>query len=76
MNHKTRSILTVSVIFALMISTGILIGLSDTSMTGAAVKECRCTQDSDCNDNNPYTEDICLYAESCAASKCINRKLN
>ena len=74
MNYKTQSIITIAVIAAIMISIGVVVGTVGNDITGAVVKEGECYNDADCNDNNSMTEDICLYAESCSAAKCINKK--
>ena len=73
MNYKTQSLITIGVVLVIMVSVGIFIGSMDSKVTGAVTKECECSSDFDCNDNNPCTEDICLYPETCNAAKCINK---
>ena len=74
MNYKTQSIITIGVVLVIMVSVGIFIGSMDSGPTGAVTKDCECSNNLDCDDNNPYTEDICLYPETCKASKCINKR--
>ena len=64
--------MTIGIIVAIMISVGQIIGSMDNDVTGHVTK-CECESDIECDDNNPCTEDICLYPESCAASNCINK---
>jgi hypothetical protein len=74
MHHKTQSIVTIGIVLAIMFSVAILINSME-GPTGAVVKDCECQNNLECNDNNPCTEDLCLYPESCAASKCINKEI-
>jgi hypothetical protein len=76
MDYKTKSILTVAVILTFMLAVAIFINNLEGSITGAVVKPaCKCHSNSDCNDNNQCTEDICLYPDSCDASLCVNKKI-
>lgn len=76
MNYKTQSMLTIAAILGFMVVTAVLISSMEGSMTGAVVKPvCKCVSDSDCDDRNSCTEDICLYKESCEASLCVNKKI-
>lgn len=72
MHYKTKSIITVLVLIGIMLVIGLVIRNVDTNITGAAVQQCECANDIECNDYNACTEDKCLYPESCAASRCIN----
>lgn len=74
MDYKTKSIITVSVLVLFMVITAIFINNLEGAVTGAVVTPaCKCDENADCNDNNPSTEDICLYPEDCEASLCINK---
>jgi len=75
MNYKTKSILNVVVLIGFMAATAFFINDMDLHITGSVVKaQCKCIEDIDCNDNNPSTEDICLYKENCEAAVCVNTK--
>lgn len=74
MDYKIQSIMTVSMVLLLMVIIGVSVGQMDTTITGAAVKPiCDCIEDSDCNDFNPNTEDICMEKDSCQKAYCINK---
>jgi hypothetical protein len=76
MNYKTKSVLTVLVLAAFMVGTGIFINNLEGTITGAViVPVCECSSDADCDDGNSCTEDICLYADDCEASLCINKEI-
>ena len=73
MHHNTQSILTIIVLIIFMAVVAFVINNLEGEVTGAVIKpQCKCTADSDCNDNDPCTEDICLYADYCEASVCVN----
>ena len=77
MDYKTKSILTLLVIVIFMVVIAVFVNNLEGTITGTTVKPvCKCTEDNDCNDNNPCTEDICLYADDCLASLCINKKIS
>jgi len=71
MNHKIQLAITITVMISIMIGIGVLIGTVGNNLTGAAVQNCECQTDADCNDFNPMTKGVCLYAESCTSAKCI-----
>ena len=74
MHHKTQSIITVSALLLIMGIIGFSIGSLEESITGSSVAPaCKCIEDSDCNDNNPNTEDICVNKEDCQKAYCIHR---
>jgi len=76
MDYKTKSLLTVAVLLAFMIVTGIFINNLEGRITGSVViPVCECSEDADCDDGNECTEDICLYADNCEASLCIHREI-
>lgn len=75
MHYKTQSYITIGVVLVIMVSVGIFIGSMESGPTGAVAKECECSNNLDCDDNNPCTEDICLYPETCAAATCINKMI-
>ena len=76
MNYKTKSVLTVAVLIGFMAAVAIFINNLESEITGAVVKPvCRCMANTDCDDKNQCTEDICLYAESCEAAVCVNNKI-
>ena len=76
MDYKLKSVITISVLALFMIGTAIFINNLEGSITGAVVKPaCKCASNLDCGDNNPCTEDICLYPEDCEASLCVNKKI-
>jgi len=76
MDYKTKSIITIAVIIVFMVIIGVFINDLDNKITGAVIKPvCECTDDLDCDDNNPCTEDICLYPEDCKASICIHKEI-
>jgi len=75
MHHKTKSIIVLATLFLLMVSLAILMNKTQNTITGAVVKQpCECKADSDCDDNNPETTDVCLYPDSCIDSICINKR--
>jgi len=56
-----------------MAVVAVVINNLEGEVTGAVIKpQCKCMDDSDCNDNNPCTEDTCLYADYCEAAVCVN----
>ena len=75
MNYKTKSIITIAVLVGFMATVAIFINNLDLNITGAVVRPvCKCIEDIDCDDNNPCTEDTCLYKENCEAAVCVNTK--
>ena len=75
MSQKTKimTIAIISVLVFLMVITSYFITKFGGGLTGAIQSEhCECVSDESCNDNDPCTEDICLYPENCLASKCIH----
>ena len=75
MDYKTQSIITIGVIVLFMVVVAVAINNIEGALTGAVVTSaCECDEDSDCDDNNPDTEDICLYPENCEASLCVNKE--
>ncbi|MBW2981843.1 hypothetical protein KY343_03080 [Candidatus Woesearchaeota archaeon] len=73
MHHKTKSILVIVILVGFMAIVAVLVNNLEGEITGAVIKpQCRCIDNSDCDDNNPCTEDICLYADNCKAAVCIN----
>ena len=76
MDYKTKSVLTVTVVVLLMIIVAVFINNLQGTITSASVlSACECSEDSDCDDNHPCTEDICLYADECEASLCVNKDI-
>ncbi len=76
MDYKIKSIITVVVLVAFMVGTGVFINNLEGTITGAVVAPaCECSSDSDCDDRNKCTEDICLYADNCEASLCVNNEI-
>lgn len=73
MHYKTQSIITISVVLGIMVCVAVLINSVNPGMTGAVTKDCECASSVDCDDGNACTEDICIYADSCASAKCINK---
>ena len=73
MHYKTQSIITISVVLVIMVAVAIFINSIDLGVTGSTVKS-ECNEDSDCNDSNPCTEDICLYPETNSA-KCLHKTI-
>ena len=79
MHYKTKSLITISVMLVFMISISWLVHEATNPITGATTvqtESCDCTKDIDCNDNNPSTQDFCLYADECVLSLCINKPIN
>jgi len=74
MDHKTKSTLTLIVLIGFMTVIAFFTNNLQSKITGTVVKPvCKCTNNIDCNDQDPCTEDICLYADSCEAAICINK---
>ena len=74
MHYKTKSLLTIGVLVGMMLVVAVAINNLEGTVTGAVVKPiCDCTEDSDCDDSNPDTEDVCLYADNCEAALCVNK---
>lgn len=75
MDHNTavRTNLLIFAGFMVFIAVFALNFGTDTGITGAAVGDCEveCYADSECDDGEESTRDICLYAGECS-SKCIN----
>ena len=71
MHYKTQSIITISVVLVIMVAVAILVNSIDLGLTSSAIKS-ECNEDSDCNDSNVCTQDICLYPELTTA-KCIHK---
>ena len=75
MHHTTKTIMVITILLVFTITAAIIIGSAQNSITGAVTaKPCECKIDSDCNDNNPLTTDVCLYSDSCQDSLCIHRR--
>ena len=76
MDYKTKSVLTVVILIGFMATVAVFINNLESEVTGAVIKpQCKCIIDSDCNDNNPCTNDICLYADNCEAAVCVNKQI-
>lgn len=76
MHYKTQSAITIGAILVFMISIAFFINQMDINITGAVIGPvCECASDIDCDDNDPCTEDICVYPESCAASICSHKEI-
>lgn len=76
MHYKTKSLLTIGILLGFMIAIAVFINNMEGRITGAVIKPaCKCSSDSDCNDNNQCTEDTCLYPDVCTASICVNKKI-
>ena len=76
MDYKVKSALTIGVLLSFMLVTAVFINNLEGSITGAVVEPaCECSLDSDCDDGDACTEDICLYKEDCLASLCVNRDI-
>ena len=73
MHYKIQSIVTISAVLAIMVCVAVLINSVNPSMTGAVTKDCECKSDVECDDGNSCTEDICIYADSCASAKCLHK---
>jgi hypothetical protein len=75
MDHKIKSILTIAILIGFMAVVAVVINNLEGEITGAVIKpQCKCADNADCNDDNPCTEDICLYADNCEAAVCINSR--
>jgi len=76
-SHTLKSAITISLVIIVMISVGYFINRLNSTATGATVAPiCKCIEDNDCNDNNPCTEDFCLYKETCEAAICVNKEIS
>ena len=76
MDYKVKSILTISVLVGFMLTVAVFINNLDESITGAVVAPvCECSVDSDCDDSDQCTEDLCLYADNCEAALCVNKEI-
>jgi len=76
MDYKTKSAITVGILVVFMVSVGVFINNLEGAITGAVVAPvCDCTVDADCDDGNDCTVDVCLYADDCEASLCVNRAI-
>lgn len=76
MHYKTKSLLTIGALLGIMIVVAVAINNIEGTITGATIQPvCDCIEDSDCNDNNPCTEDICLYKDNCEAALCVNKEI-
>ncbi len=76
MDYKTKSIITVLILVGFMATVAIIINNLESEITGAVIKPvCKCTEGSDCDDDDSCTEDTCLYKENCVAAVCINTKI-
>jgi hypothetical protein len=76
MDYKVKSIITIVVLIGFMATVAIVINNLEGEITGAVVRPiCKCIDNFDCNDNDPCTEDICLYADNCEAAVCVNNKI-
>jgi len=70
---KIRTIAIISALVCLMVITAYFTTKFGGDLTGAiSSKNCECISNESCDDNDPCTEDICLYPENCLASKCIH----
>ena len=76
MDHRTKSILTLIVLIGIMAAVAVVINNLEGEITGAIIKpQCKCMDNADCNDDNPCTEDMCLYADNCKAAVCVNNRI-
>lgn len=72
--YKIKSTALIVLILAFMVGVGYFINDLHNTITASVIgPQCKCVEDSDCDDNNQCTEDICLYKETCEAAVCINR---
>ncbi|RLE43654.1 hypothetical protein DRJ19_02315 [Candidatus Woesearchaeota archaeon] len=74
MSRKTKiiTVTIISLVVFLMLFTAYLVAKFGGFITGGTSISCGCTSDESCDDNDPCTEDICLYPENCYASRCIH----
>ncbi len=76
MNHRIKSIITIAIIIGIMSTIAVFINNLESEITGAVIRpQCKCTANPDCDDNNPCTQDICLYADNCEAAVCVNKQI-
>ena len=76
MHYKTQSYLTIALLLGLMTIIAISVNNLEGGITGAVIQPiCDCTENSECNDNNPCTEDFCLYQDTCEAALCVNKQI-
>ena len=76
MDYKTKSVLTVGVLVLFMVVVAVFINNLEGAITGAVVKPvCECDENTDCDDGDVCTEDICLYPDDCEASLCVNKEI-
>ena len=73
MHYKTKSIITITVVLAIMLGVAVLINSMNPNITSSVAKGCECKSDIECDDGNSCTEDICIYADSCASAKCLHK---
>jgi hypothetical protein len=77
MDHRTKSLITVSVLVFIMLAIAFFINNMQGQITGAVVQEeCACASDADCTDNNQCTQDLCLYKDVCKAALCVHKPID
>ena len=73
MNYKIHSAMTIFLLLGMMVFVGVMINDLDNQITGAVIAPvCECQEDIDCDDADPSTTDICLYADDCESATCLN----
>ena len=73
--HLLKTILVLALLLVFTITAAVIIGTTQNSITGATTAiHCECQTDADCDDNNPETTDVCLYADSCIDAICLNKR--
>lgn len=75
MNFRTRSLIAVAILLGMMIVIALVVNNVDTGGLTSRVVQCECKEDADCDDGDACTEDMCLYPENCAASRCVNKDI-
>ena len=76
MDFHIKSVITIVVLVGFMALVAIVINNLESEVTGAVIKPvCKCAEDSDCDDKDFCTEDICLYSENCEAAVCVNNRI-
>lgn len=72
MEHKTKSVLLVSLLLVMTVAIGLFVNYGG-GITGAVVtEEIACYEDSDCDDKIEETEDICRNPGT-EFSLCVNK---
>ena len=76
MHYKTKSLITLGMIILFMVVVGVFINNLEGTITGAVTGTIagECSEDVDCFDDNPCTQDLCIYKDSSAAL-CINKEI-